>query len=242
MDDAWVLMPNLKSPCAKSDPRRLPQHFRDIGLDPEDRSAAYEQPGTRTHADTDGCRQHGRTGGRHGRPERAGPGMGDGDQMVSMYGVNASVSKTLVRHLVKCRWCSRMRRPAAPRRLSSTCPPDQPGLPADKDGRIGQKTEDLVNFSTGTISSSNFIRGGYRPAKILFGRTGIPRKLQDHAAIRKWLEVVSFRRFFSQQFKRSAMPDGPKVGSVALSPRGDWRAFGRPRQPYGSRNSKHCKP
>ena len=96
-------------------------------------------------------------------------------------------------------------------------------LPADKDGRISQKTEDLVGpYELHDFFLYNFIRGGYRPAKILFLAEQAFRGSYDHAAIRKWLEVF-FRRFFSQQFKRSAMPDGPKVGSVALSPRGDWR-------------------
>ena len=96
-------------------------------------------------------------------------------------------------------------------------------LPADKDGRISQKTEDLVGpYELHDFFLYNFIRGGYRPAKILFLAEQAFRGSYDHATIRKWLEVF-FRRFFSQQFKRSAMPDGPKVGSVALSPRGDWR-------------------
>ena len=147
----------------------------------------------------------------------------NGDQM-SMYGVNASVPKTLVRHLVK--WVADTESDAGARAtlLDIIDTPVSPELlPADKDGRISQKTEDLVGpYELHDFFLYNFIRGGYRPAKILFLAEQAFRGSYDHATIRKWLEVF-FRRFFSQQFKRSAMPDGPKVGSVALSPRGDWR-------------------
>lgn len=128
--------------------------------------------------------------------------------------------KTLVRHLVK--WVADTESDAAARAtlLDIIDTPVSPELlPADKDGRISQKTEDLVGpYELHDFFLYNFIRGGYRPAKILFLAEQAFRGSYDHAAIRKWLEVF-FRRFFSQQFKRSAMPDGPKVGSVALSPR-----------------------
>ena len=203
------------------------QHFRDIGLDPEDRSAAYEnsQARERTQILMDVANMEGGLVVGTGDLSELALGWAtyNGDQM-SMYGVNASVPKTLVRHLVK--WVADTESDAAARAtlLDIIDTPVSPELlPADKDGRISQKTEDLVGpYELHDFFLYNFIRGGYRPAKILFLAEQAFRGSYDHAAIRKWLEVF-FRRFFSQQFKRSAMPDGPKVGSVALSPRGDWR-------------------
>ncbi len=96
-------------------------------------------------------------------------------------------------------------------------------LPADKEGRIAQKTEDLVGpYELHDFFLYHFLRSGYGPAKILFLAETAFSGSYDRTTIHKWLGVF-FRRFFSQQFKRSAMPDGSKVGSVALSPRGDWR-------------------
>lgn len=203
------------------------QHFADIGLDPSDRSATYEnaQARERTQILMDVANQVG--GLVIGTGDLSELALGwatyNGDQM-SMYGVNASVPKTLVRHLVK--WVADTESDAGARAtlLDIIDTPVSPELlPADKDGRISQKTEDLVGpYELHDFFLYNFIRGGYRPAKILFLAEQAFRGSYDHATIRKWLEVF-FRRFFSQQFKRSAMPDGPKVGSVALSPRGDWR-------------------
>ena len=153
----------------------------------------------------------------------------NGDHM-SMYGVNASIPKTLVKHLVK--W-------AAVNHFSSTDSsgksikdilldiadtPISPELtPADEDGNIAQKTEDIVGpYELHDFFLFNFFRFGYSPSKILF----LARKAFEGefttAEISRWLDVF-IRRFFSQQFKRSCMPDGPKVGTVSLSPRGDWR-------------------
>ena len=203
------------------------QHFRDIGLDPEDRSAAYEnsQARERTQILMDVANMEGGLVVGTGDLSELALGWAtyNGDQM-SMYGVNASVPKTLVRHLVK--WVADTESDAGARAtlLDIIDTPVSPELlPADKDGRISQKTEDLVGpYELHDFFLYNFIRGGYRPAKILFLAEQAFRGSYDHATIRKWLEVF-FRRFFTQQFKRSAMPDGPKVGSVALSPRGDWR-------------------
>ena len=203
------------------------QHFRDIGLDPEDRSAAYEnsQARERTQILMDVANMEGGLVVGTGDLSELALGWAtyNGDQM-SMYGVNASVPKTLVRHLVK--WVADTESDAGARAtlLDIIDTPVSPELlPADKDGRISRKTEDLVGpYELHDFFLYNFIRGGYRPAKILFLAEQAFRGSYDHATIRKWLEVF-FRRFFSQQFKRSAMPDGPKVGSVALSPRGDWR-------------------
>ncbi|MDE6865349.1 MAG: NAD(+) synthase, partial [Alistipes sp.] len=147
----------------------------------------------------------------------------NGDQM-SMYGVNASVPKTLVRHLV--RWAAETEANAAIRAtlLDIVDTPVSPELlPADAEGRIAQKTEDLVGpYELHDFFLYHFVRAGYRPAKIQLLAEQAFRDTYDRTTVRKWLTVF-FRRFFAQQFKRSAMPDGPKVGSVALSPRGDWR-------------------
>ena len=141
-----------------------------------------------------------------------------------MYGVNASVPKTLVRHLVK--WAAHTEKDAATRAtlLDIIDTPVSPELlPADAEGKIAQKTEDLVGpYELHDFFLYNFLRAGYGPAKILLLAEQAFDGSYDRATILKWLTVF-FRRFFTQQFKRSAMPDGPKVGSVALSPRGDWR-------------------
>ena len=96
-------------------------------------------------------------------------------------------------------------------------------LPAEADGSIAQKTEDLVGpYELHDFFLYHLLRTGSGPAKTLFLAGEAFGGNYDEATIRKWLGVF-IRRFFAQQFKRSAMPDGPKVGSVALSPRGDWR-------------------
>ncbi len=203
------------------------QHFRDIGLDPSDRSAAYEncQARERTQILMDVANM---TGGLViGTGDLSELALGwatyNGDQM-SMYGVNASVPKTLVRHLVQ--WAADTEPDAATRAtlLDVVDTPVSPELlPADEDGKIAQKTEDLVGpYELHDFFLYNFLRAGYGPAKILFLAEQAFDGSYDSATIARWLKVF-IRRFFSQQFKRSAMPDGPKVGSVALSPRGDWR-------------------
>lgn len=203
------------------------QHFADIGLDPADRSAAYEnaQARERTQVLMDVANMEG--GLVIGTGDLSELALGwatyNGDQM-SMYGVNASVPKTLVRHLVK--WAADTEPDAAVRAtlLDVIDTPVSPELlPADAQGCIAQKTEDLVGpYELHDFFLYNFLRAGYGPAKILLLAEQAFRGSYDRAAICKWLKVF-FRRFFAQQFKRSAMPDGPKVGSVALSPRGDWR-------------------
>ena len=203
------------------------QHFRDIGLDPADRSAAYEnaQARERTQILMDVANKEGGLVVGTGDLSELALGWAtyNGDQM-SMYGVNASVPKTLVRHLVH--WVADTESDAAARAtlLDILDTPVSPELlPADEKGRIAQKTEDLVGpYELHDFFLYHFIRAGYRPAKILFLAETAFRGQYDRATILRWLEVF-FRRFFAQQFKRSAMPDGPKVGSVSLSPRGDWR-------------------
>ncbi|WP_300100385.1 NAD(+) synthase [uncultured Alistipes sp.] len=203
------------------------QHFRDIGLDPADRSAAYEnaQARERTQILMDIANMEGGLVVGTGDLSELALGWAtyNGDQM-SMYGVNASVPKTLVRHLV--RWVADTESDEATRRtlLDILDTPVSPELlPAEADGSIAQKTEDLVGpYELHDFFLYHLLRTGSGPAKTLFLAGEAFGGRYDETTIRKWLGVF-IRRFFAQQFKRSAMPDGPKVGSVALSPRGDWR-------------------
>jgi NAD+ synthase (glutamine-hydrolysing) len=152
----------------------------------------------------------------------------NGDHM-SMYGVNAGVPKTLIRHLVTY-VAGEM---ATDTLLDIVDTPISPELiPADENGQIKQKTEDLVGpYELHDFFIYYFLRYGFSPSKIFM----LAKKafcepspvegrgpLYEEATVKKWLTVFC-RRFFTQQFKRSCMPDGPKVGSVSLSPRGDWR-------------------
>ena len=203
------------------------QHFRDIGLDPADRSAAYEnaQARERTQILMDVANMEGGLVVGTGDLSELALGWAtyNGDQM-SMYGVNASVPKTLVRHLVK--WAADTERDAATRAtlLDIIDTPVSPELlPADAEGHIAQKTEGLVGpYELHDFFLYHLLRSGYGPAKTLLLAEQAFKGSYDRATILKWLRTF-VGRFFSQQFKRSAMPDGPKVGSVALSPRGDWR-------------------
>ncbi len=203
------------------------QHFRDIGLDPSDRSAAYEncQARERTQILMDIANMEG--GMVIGTGDLSELALGwatyNGDQM-SMYGVNASVPKTLVRHLV--RWVADTEQDEVTRAalLDIIDTPVSPELlPADEEGQIAQKTEDLVGpYELHDFFLYNTVRAGSTPSKILFLAEQAFAGTYDTTTIHHWLTIFC-RRFFAQQFKRSAMPDGPKVGSVALSPRGDWR-------------------
>ncbi len=202
------------------------QHFADIGLAEGDRSVTYEnaQARERTQILMDVANM---TGGMVvGTGDLSELALGwatyNGDQM-SMYGVNGSVPKTLVRHLVA--WAAD-REPSelvsrALRDVVAT-PVSPELLPADENGDIAQKTEDLVGpYELHDFYLYNFLRYGYSPAKIFYMAQHAFEGQYDAATIKKWLTTF-FRRFFTQQFKRSAMPDGVKVGSVSLSPRGDW--------------------
>ena len=202
------------------------QHFKDIGHDPQDHSVTYEnsQARERTQVLMDIANQ---TGGLViGTGDMSELALGwatyNGDHM-SMYGVNASVPKTLVRHLVHY--------------FADTCEdsslkevlydvldtPVSPELLPPKDGEIAQKTEDLVGpYELHDFFLYYFLRMGYEPGKIYrIAKLSFAGDYDDET-IYKWLRTFCWR-FFSQQFKRSCLPDGPKVGTVALSPRGDWR-------------------
>ena len=147
----------------------------------------------------------------------------NGDHM-SMYGMNAGIPKTLVRHLVQ--WEAEHNYDAATRDilLDIVNTPISPELiPAKEDGTIKQKTEDLVGpYELHDFFIYHFLRSGYTPKKIYYIACLTFDGQYDKSTIKKWLTTF-FRRFFQQQFKRSCLPDGPKVGSVSLSPRGDWR-------------------
>ena len=146
----------------------------------------------------------------------------NGDHM-SMYGVNASIPKTLVRTLVS--WAAKEHFADASDVLNDIVdtPISPELLPTDKDGKIAQVTEDLVGpYELHDFFLYQVMRWGFEPEKVLFLAKKVFAGSYSEAEIKKWLDTF-YRRFFSQQFKRSCMPDGPKVGSVSLSPRGDWR-------------------
>ena len=146
----------------------------------------------------------------------------NGDHM-SMYGVNASVPKTLVRTLVS--WAAKEHFADAADVLNDiVATPISPELlPTDEKGAIAQVTEDIVGpYELHDFFLYQVMRWGFEPEKVLFLAKKAFAGSYSEAEIKKWLDTF-YRRFFSQQFKRSCMPDGPKVGSVSLSPRGDWR-------------------
>ena len=147
----------------------------------------------------------------------------NGDHM-SMYGVNASIPKTLVKYLVNWVALNGVDYESRNTLLDIVDTPISPELiPADEQGNIKQKTEDLVGpYELHDFFIYNFMRFGFRPSKIYFLACTAFRGEYNEETIKKWLTTFC-RRFFQQQFKRSCLPDGPKVGSVGLSPRGDWK-------------------
>ena len=201
-------------------------HFRDIGQDPEDHSVTYEnsQARERTQVLMDiANRTWGMVIGTGDMSELAlGWATYNGDHM-SMYGVNASVPKTLVRHLVKYAADDTKDEKLKKVLYDVLDTPVSPELLPPKDGNIAQKTEDLVGpYELHDFFLYYMLRFGYEPSKIFRLAERTFKEDYDKVTILKWLETFC-RRFFSQQFKRSCLPDGPKIGTVALSPRGDWR-------------------
>ena len=203
------------------------QHFEDIGHDINIHDVTYEnsQARERTQILMDIANQvNGLVVGTGDLSELAlGWATYNGDHM-SMYGVNAGVPKTLIQYIV--RYCAQTEdfREQATYLLDVVDTPISPELtPADAEGHIQQKTEDLVGpYELHDFYLYYFLRYGFRPAKLFFmAQAAFAGKYED-ATLKKWLTVFC-RRFFSQQFKRSCLPDGPKVGSISLSPRGDWR-------------------
>jgi len=203
------------------------QHFNDIGHDPAVHDVTYEnsQARQRTMLLMDiANREGGMVIGTGDLSELAlGWATYNGDHM-SMYGVNAGVPKTLVRYLVK--WFAMRSANGTEREalLDVIDTPISPELiPADDKGNITQKTEDLVGpYELHDFFLYHTLRFGRTPREILkLARHAFDGSYSDET-IKHWLDTF-MRRFFSQQFKRSCMPDGPKIGSVCLSPRGDWR-------------------
>ena len=148
----------------------------------------------------------------------------NGDHM-SMYGVNASIPKTLIRYLVSYVADNSVDEKSRATLLDIIDTPISPELiPADENGEIKQKTEDLVGpYELHDFFLYHFLRFGFRPSKLfMLARNAFDVTVYSDDVIKHWLRTF-LRRFFQQQFKRSCLPDGPKVGSVTLSPRGDWR-------------------
>ena len=203
------------------------QHFRDIDHDPSVHDVTYEnsQARERTQLLMDVANQkNGLVIGTGDLSELAlGWATYNGDHM-AMYGVNGSIPKTLVKYLVE--WVANHKVDDASRLtlLDIVDTPISPELiPADENGNIKQKTEDLVGpYELHDFFLYHFLRFGSYPSKIYFLAQKAFAGIYDNATVKKWLYTF-FRRFFQQQFKRSCLPDGPKVGSVSLSPRGDWR-------------------
>lgn len=212
------------------------QHFSDIGLDSDYRGAAYEnsQARERTQILMDTANL---TGGIViGTGDLSEAALGwctyNGDHM-SMYNMNGGIPKTLVIHLVK--WIADNNACAAAASLRDgknikeiiydiiDTPISPELLPADGNGEINQKTEELIGpYELHDFFLYHFIRLCETPEKILFTASHAFSGKYDEATIGKWLRLF-MKRFFTQQFKRNCAPDSPKVGSVALSPRGDWR-------------------
>lgn len=203
------------------------QHFEDIGHDASVHDITYEnsQARERTQLLMDiANKENGLVIGTGDLSELAlGWATYNGDHM-SMYGVNGSIPKTLVRSLVE--WVANYRVDEQSKRtlLDIADTPISPELiPADENGNIKQKTEDLVGpYELHDFFLYHFLRFGATPSKIFYLAENAFGTKYSRAVLKKWLHTF-FRRFFMQQFKRSCLPDGPKVGSVSLSPRGDWR-------------------
>jgi NAD+ synthase (glutamine-hydrolysing) len=224
------------------------QHFLDINQNPETLDITYEnsQARERTQILMDKANQCG--GLVIGTGDLSELALGwatyNGDHM-SMYAVNVSIPKTLVRHLV--RYCADQPVSFIPEEaeqkqfsrvlVSILDTPVSPELLPPKDGEISRKTEHIVGpYELHDFFLYYLTRWGFSPAKILFlaeqafgspvdaenGQENLRSLRYTRAEILKWMKIF-YRRFFSQQFKRSCLPDGPKVGSVTLSPRGDWR-------------------
>lgn len=203
------------------------QHFKDIGHDIALHDTTYEnsQARERTQLLMDVAnRENAIVIGTGDLSELAlGWATYNGDHM-SMYGMNAGIPKTLVKHLVAWEATHTYEGEVRDRLLDVVNTPISPELiPAKEDGTIKQKTEDLVGpYELHDFFIYHFLRSGYTPTKIYYIACKTFRGSYDEATIKHWLTTF-FRRFFQQQFKRSCLPDGPKVGSVSLSPRGDWR-------------------
>jgi len=207
--------------------KSVKQHFDDIGHDIANHDVTYEnsQARERTQILMDVANQMG--GMVIGTGDLSELALGwctyNGDHM-SMYGVNGGVPKTLVQHLIRYLAMLPVFSPQRDTLIDVVETPISPELtPADAQGNIAQKTEDLVGpYELHDFFLYYHLRFGFRPAKIFMLAQHAFYGKYDDETIKHWLQTFC-RRFFNQQFKRSCLPDGPKVGSVSLSPRGDWR-------------------
>lgn len=206
--------------------KAVDQHFADIGHDKENHNVTYEnsQARERTQILMDMANQtNGLVIGTGDLSEMAlGWATYNGDHM-SMYAVNVSIPKTLVRHLVRYVADTCKQENLAKVLYDVLDTPVSPELLPPEQGQIVQKTEDVVGpYELHDFFLYYMMRFGYAPSKIYRIARQAFEQVYDEEIILKWLQIF-YRRFFSQQFKRSCVPDGPKVGTVALSPRGDWR-------------------
>lgn len=203
------------------------QHFKDIGLDPEDRSVTYEntQARERTQILMDIANKEG--GLVIGTGDLSELALGwctyNGDHM-SMYAVNTSIPKTLVRYLVRYFADIEPNEECKKTILDILDTPISPELlPPSKDGKIEQQTESVVGpYILHDFFLYHFMRYGASPEKIRYIANKTFDGMYDSETIDKWLKFF-IKRFFNQQFKRSCLPDGPKVGTISVSPRGDLR-------------------
>jgi len=227
-DNASSLMQTLgisqmEIPISKA----VTQHFHDIGHDASKHDATYEnsQARERTQILMDlSNKLNGIVVGTGDLSELAlGWATYNGDHM-SMYGVNGGIPKTLIQYLIRFIAMLPMFSAQRDTLIDIVNTPISPELtPADSAGNIQQKTEDLVGpYELHDFFLYYFMRYGFRPAKIFIMAQKAFGDAYDKETLKKWLTTFC-RRFFSQQFKRSCLPDGPKVGSISLSPRGDWR-------------------
>ncbi len=202
------------------------QHFADIGHNEEVKDLTYEnsQARERTQILMDlASKYNGFVIGTGDLSELAlGWATYNGDHM-SMYGVNCSIPKTLIKYLIKYYADTADSNLKAILEDILDTPVSPELLPPDEKGNIAQITEDVVGpYELHDFFLYNMMRLGFEPEKIFYLANIAYENKYDKATIYKWLRNF-YWRFFSQQFKRSCIPDGPKVGSVSLSPRGDWR-------------------
>jgi NAD+ synthase (glutamine-hydrolysing) len=210
---------NIKKACM--------QHFSDIGHDPSIHDVTYEnvQARERTQILMDIANKH--SGLVIGTGDLSELALGwctyNGDHM-SMYSVNCSIPKTLVKYLVRWAADNVTEQKSADVLLRILDTPITPELlPPDENGRIQQKTEDIVGpYELHDFFLYHTLRYGAPPLKVLFLAQQAFNGSYSAGEIKSWLKAF-YKRFFSQQFKRSCLPDGPKVGTISLSPRGDWR-------------------
>ncbi len=201
------------------------QHFADIGHDPENYNVVYENAQARERTQVLMDIANAESGLVVGTGDLSELALGwatyNGDHM-SMYGVNASVPKTLIRHIVS--YCADLEKSKGEELLADAIydilntPVSPELLPATEGGEISQKTEDLVGpYELHDFYLFNFVKHGFTPKKLFRMAKIAFNGIYDEKTLLKWLEVF-VKRFFAQQFKRSCLPDSPRVGTVALSP------------------------